>query len=612
MSWVTVAWSALAACCLTLAAQHVLIGARQQPLQNFLFAATCISGAAMAGFELALMRASSAREYGGIMQASHVALFCLLVSLVLFVRVFFRAGRTWLAGAVIGVRSAVLLVNFLRTPNFNYASLSGIRRIPFLGERVSTADGVVSAWGRLGEFGSLLLLAFLTDAAVTVWRRGERRRAVIVGGSMILFVLFAAGHTALVHSRVLDSPYLIAFSYLPIVGAMGYELTSDVLRAARLARDLEASQAALMESERRLALGAEAAGLGFWSWEVSRDVIWMSRTGRALRGFVSEERLDVARFLSSVHPEDRESVRATLDRAARGSGSFEIEYRVVRPDGEVRWLMLRGAGELGKANDTLVRGVSIDTTARKAAEADAERRKAEVAHLSRVTMLGELAGSLAHEVNQPLTAIVSNAQAAQRFLGENGGGAGEVREILTDIVQEGKHASEVIHRLRALMRKDEVVFVPLALGDLLEDVLRLCRAELAAQGVAVAADVAEGLPPVRGDRVQIEQVLLNLVTNGSDAMADTDPSQRLLSVRACAAEDRHAVQVSVSDRGSGVPAAELERIFEPFVTTKQRGLGLGLAVCRSIVEAHDGRLWAVNNETGGATLHFTIPAAPER
>ncbi|MGE5414998.1 MAG: sensor histidine kinase [Syntrophomonadaceae bacterium] len=609
MSWVTVAWSALAACCLTLAAQHVLIGARQQRLQNFLFAANCISAAAVAGFELALMRASSAREYGDIMQASHVALFCLLVSLVLFVRVFFRAGRTWLAGAVIGVRSAVLLVNFLRTPNFNYASLSGIRRIPFLGESVSTADGVISAWGRLAEFGSLLLLAFLADAAVTVWRGGERRRAVIVGGSMILFVLFAAGHTALVHSRVLDSPYLVAFSYLPIVGAMGYELTSDVLRAARLARDLRASQVALVESDRRLALGAEAAGLGFWSWEVSRDEIWMSRTGRALRGFAPEEGLDLERFLSTVHPDDRGAVGSTLERAARHADAFEIEYRVVRPEGGLRWIVLRGAGERDPAGGGRVRGVSIDATARKSAETEAQRRQAELEHLSRVTVLGELAGSLAHEVNQPLTAIVSNAQAAQRFLARDGDDAGEVKEILTDIVQEGKHASDVIQRLRSLMRRDEVVFAPLVVGEVIEDVLRLCRIELASRGVAVESEVPAGLPPVRGDRVQIEQVLLNLVTNGCDAMGESDPSRRLLRLRAEIADG--AVRVSVADRGSGIPPDVLERLFEPFVTTKERGIGLGLAVCRTIVDSHEGRLWAVNNEEGGATFHFTLPVFTE-
>ncbi len=611
MSWVTVAWSAMAACCLTLAAQHVLIGLRQRPAPNFLFAATCVSVAAVAAVELSLMRAGSPAEYGERLRAFHVPIFCLVVSLVLFVRVFFGTGRTWLAAAAIASRAAALLVNFMRRPNLNFDAISGTRRTPFLGDSVVTPEGSVSGWTRLGQLASLLLLAFLVDAAASLWRRGERRRAAVVGGSMILFVVLAAGHTALVHARILDSPYLIAFSYLPIMATMGYELTQEVVRSARLSDELRRSRAALGESERRLAQAADAASLGFWSWDVASDEVWMSPTGRALRGFSADERLDVARFLSSIHPDDRALVRATLENVSREGGAFEIEYRVVRPDGELRWIVLRGSGERDASGAIRLRGVSIDATARKSAELEAERRKAEVAHLSRVTVLGELAGSLAHEVNQPLTAIVSNAQAAQRFLAGNGDDAGEVREILTDIVQEGKHASEVIQRLRALMRKGEVVFAPLVLRDLLEDVLRLCRAELASHGVAVASDVPAGLPAVRGDRIQIEQVLLNLVTNGCDAMAATEPSRRILRIGAALADRGGVVQISVADCGIGLPAGEPERVFQPFVTTKERGMGLGLAVCRTIVSAHEGRLWAVNNAGGGASFHFTLPVFAE-
>ena len=610
LSWVTVTWSAMAACYLTLAAQHGLVGLRQRPAPNFLFAGACLSAAAIAAFELSLMRATSAHEYGERLQGMHVPVFCLVVLLVLFVRVFFGTGRVWLAGAVIATRGAALLGNFVRSPNLTYESISGVRRVPFLGDRVATADGVVSPWTHLAELANLLLLVYLVDAVVALWRRGERRRAALVGGSMILFVMLASGHSALVHAGILNSPYLIALSYLPIVFSMGYELTYDVLRSARLADELRESRAALGESERRLAQAAEAANLGFWSWDVGADEIWMSPTGRALRGFSAKERLDRARFLSVVHPEDRSGVAGALERASRATEPFEIEYRVMRPGGGTRWILLRGSGEGSASGEMRLRGVSIDATARKVAEIEARARQAEVAHLSRVTMLGELAGSLAHEVNQPLAAIVSNAQAAQRFLSRNGE-VEEVREILADIAQEGKHASDVIQRLRELMRKGEVVFAPLALGEVIENVLRLCRAELAAQGVAVVSEIAEGLPPVRGDRVQIEQVLLNLVTNGADAMAQVEFSRRLLRIVAVLANGGGEVRVTVADRGTGLPAEAPERVFEPFVTTKERGLGLGLAVCRTIMASHEGRLWAVNDPGGGATFHFTLPVFVE-
>lgn len=552
------------------------------------------------------MRAASPGEYGELLRWMHVPIFFLVVSLVLFVRSFFGTGRIWLAWAVVVARGAALAVDFSRSPNLNFDRITDVRRAPFLGDVVSVPEGVVSAWTRLGELSSLLLLVFLVDAVVEVWRRGVRRRAALVGGSLVLFVLVAAGHTALVHAGIVAPPYLIAASFLPIIAAMAYELTRDVLRAAELARDLRASQQALFETESRLRLAAEAANLGFWTWDVEADEIWMTPIGRALRGYAPGERLDLARFLSSVHPEDRDGVRQTLEAAAAKGGALELEYRVVRTDGSSRWIALHGAGGHEEGDAARVRGVSIDVSGRRAAEAEALRRQAEVAHLSRVTMLGELSGSLAHEVNQPLTAILSNAQAAQRFLGQGGGNAKEVGEILADIVAEGKHAGEVIRRIRALLRKEEVKFEALSLGELVEDVFRLMRADLAGQGVAVSAEVPRTLPAVLGDRVQIEQVLLNLVANGIDAMAGTAPGEKRLLVRA-AADGSGTVRVSVADLGSGLGPEELERVFEPFVTTKARGMGLGLSVCRTIVAAHGGRLWAVNNPDRGATFHFTLP-----
>jgi len=223
-------------------------------------------------------------------------------------------------------------------------------------------------------------------------------------------------------------------------------------------------------------------------------------------------------------------------------------------------------------------------------------------------MLGELSGALAHELNQPLTAILSNAQAAQRFLAQGEGGLEEVREILKDIVEEDKHAGEVIGRLRRLLKKGEVHLQALDLDEVVQDALNLVRSDIVSHGVTVETEIAAELPPVRGDRVQIQQVLLNLVTNGYDAMAGVEGPERQLVVGAELA-DGAGVRVSVSDRGTGIPPGEIERIFEPFVTTKPHGMGLGLAVCRSILAAHGGRLWAVNNPGRGATFHFTLPLA---
>jgi two-component system sensor kinase FixL len=608
---VTFVWSAIASACLSLAAIQALIGLRQRRPANLLFAGNGLSAAAIAVFELALMHAATPAEYGAILRWIQLPIFTLVATLVLFVRAYFRSGSRWLAAATIAARGAALMVDFLRRPNLNFVEISGLRRVPFLGEPVSVAEGVVSRWTRLGEASSLLLLAFLVSAAVGAWRRGKRRLATVVGGSMILFVLYAAGHNALIHAGAVNLPYLIGLPYLVVVAAMTYELTSDILRASELSRALRKSEDALLESERKVGVAAEAAKLGFWTWDVGADAIWMTPTGRALRGIAPEGTIDIQRFLAAVHPDERAGIRQAIEGAARNGGSFELEYRVRRPDGQIGWISLRGSGEpRGDGGTARVRGVSIDITTRKLAELEAERRQRELAHLSRATVLGELSGSLAHEINQPLTAILSNAQAAQRFLTRGSTNLAEVREILADIVEEGKHASEVIRRLRMFLKREESRPEMLALPVLVDDVARLLRGELVRRGISFSPSLPVDLPRVLGDRVQIEQVLLNLMTNACDAVEQAGSEDRALFLSAVV-EEGARVRVSVRDRGCGIARSDLQRIFDPFVTTKETGMGLGLSVCRTIVTAHGGRLWAVNNEDRGATFHFTLPVFEE-
>jgi C4-dicarboxylate-specific signal transduction histidine kinase len=249
----------------------------------------------------------------------------------------------------------------------------------------------------------------------------------------------------------------------------------------------------------------------------------------------------------------------------------------------------------------------VDVSERRRYERETVKQRDELAHLSRVAMLGELSGSLAHELNQPLAAILSNAQAAQRFLARNPPALDAVSDILSDIVRNDRRAGSVIQRLRSLLRKEEAERRPLAFNDVVVESLQLMRSDLLNRQVSVRTELAPELPSVSGDRVQLQQVLLNYVINGCDAM-DGQPADRQLLVRTRAAGDG-AIQVAVSDRGTGIPQADIERIFDPFMTTKTRGMGLGLAICRTIVAAHGGRAWATNNADRGATLHFELPTA---
>jgi signal transduction histidine kinase len=250
--------------------------------------------------------------------------------------------------------------------------------------------------------------------------------------------------------------------------------------------------------------------------------------------------------------------------------------------------------------------VFANALARKQVELEGQRLRQAMAHIGRVSAMGELTASLAHEVNQPLTAILTNAQVAQRFLAADTVDVGEIREILDDIVADDKRAADVIRRVRLLLKKGDLEYVPLDLNDVVTEVARLVMSDAAIRNVSMRVEPAPGLPRVRGDRVQLQQVVLNLVLNGLDATSEPGAGDQSLVIRTFA-DGPAVVGVAVQDTGPGIPAKNAEHIFEPLYTTKADGIGMGLAIARTIVDAHGGRLTAANNEKGGATFQFTLP-----
>jgi C4-dicarboxylate-specific signal transduction histidine kinase len=258
----------------------------------------------------------------------------------------------------------------------------------------------------------------------------------------------------------------------------------------------------------------------------------------------------------------------------------------------------------------LLGDVFANTLSRRRSEMEGQRLRQDLAHVGRVSTMGELTASLAHELNQPLTAILSNAQAAQRILGSDGADLAEIREILGDIVADDKRAGEVIHRLRGFLKKSNLELSALDIGELVSQVARLVSSDAIIRNVAIRLDLAPGLPPVCGDRVQLQQVILNLLMNGLDAMREPGDSERALVLRTFSTDPGQVV-VAVEDSGVGIDEADLDHVFHAFYTTKPEGLGMGLAIARSIVEAHGGQLNARNNPTGGATFSFTLPAIKE-
>jgi two-component system, LuxR family, sensor kinase FixL len=305
------------------------------------------------------------------------------------------------------------------------------------------------------------------------------------------------------------------------------------------------------------------------------------------------------------------SHRANLQVIDTRQELFASEEQITDAKGKVHWLQTLRCPVLDPDGTvTQVLTSATDITAWKEKELQIERQRNELAHLSRVTMLSELAGSLAHELNQPLTAILSNAQAALRFLAQNRPDLEEINDILRDIVRDDKRAGEVIEGMRALLKKTETRYEPVDINEVIQTVVKLVRSDLLNAGVSLNMALASDLPLVKGDRVQLQQVLINLFMNGSGAMRDNPSADRKLFVSS-ELDGNDDILVCVADQGHGIPPNDLKRVFEPFFSTKSNGMGLGLSVCFKIMSAHGGALWAANNANRGASFRFVLPAEPD-
>ena len=306
MSWITIVWSMNAAACLTLAGISLLVWCKQREnWVHLVFSASAVAAAAIAAFELAMMHCETVGQYEALVRWIHVPTWVLIVSFVAFVRLYLHAGRPWLAWTICGLRTLVLILNFIFTPNLNFRQITGLHHFSWGGEIISVPFGIANPWGLLSSVSLLLLLIFFVDATITVWRRGDRRRALFVGGSMI-FGAILAWHVPLVIWGIIEVPFFLCFTYSGIIAAMAYELSNDMAQAADVARQLQASEVNLRETQERMELAASAAELGMWMWDIARDEIWITDKGRALFGFAPSEKLDFDRFRSVLHPEDRE------------------------------------------------------------------------------------------------------------------------------------------------------------------------------------------------------------------------------------------------------------------------------------------------------------------
>lgn len=430
-------------------------------------------------------------------------------------------------------------------------------------------------------------------------RSGLPRRLVIsLLVTAILLCLFALG-------EVFKSESLSAYRDAVAILLTGSAAVMT-LSAAQLARLNREREKLARESVQHIVHAAKTAAIGLWGWKPAEDRFWGTPTCLEILG-VQESGGRLQDMAAGLHPEDRSKFTSLVQEAARTREDWEYECRQPRENG-TGWLRFSVSAVPGDEADE-ISGSVLDITGQHETQAEAGNLRHSLTHLTRVGLLGQLGGALAHELKQPLTAILSNAQALQRMVEHDKLDMTEIRAVIRDIIQDDTRAAAVIQHLRSLLKPGEFHSQVLDLNDVVRETLELVHNEMITRKVAVSHAEYEGPLPVMGDPIQLQQLLLNLIFNAADAIGNDKGGMVLITTDQIEGPCAH---LAVTDTGLGIEPDVLDRLFEPFISTKTQGVGLGLSISRAIVLSHKGRIWAQNNPGRGATFHVALPLIREK
>jgi PAS domain S-box-containing protein len=522
-----------------------------------------------------------------------------------------------------------------RSDPFLWTGSHGVRKYAITVLSVTTAL-ILSQWPAL-HLGAAPVSLFFCAVMLSAWFGGFRPGFLATVLSTLAFDYYFLPPMHSLAAKPEEIPRLIVFAVSAlVVGSLSAAQRSatESLRGARndlletvreLQRTNEALQAEsrerkqaeekLRRSEAYLAEGQRLSHTGSWAWNVdTQEIIHSSREHSRLLGFDSEEGpWSLEKLRGRVHPEDREELSETWKRAVHEGKDYEADFRVVLPGGAVRHIHGVGHPLFNQSGNVIeFVGTSVDVTERKRAEEERERLRqaqADLARVNRVTTMGELSASLAHEIKQPIAAAITDANTCLRWLARDEPDLQEARAAAMRVVKDATRASEIVSHVRLLFKKSTSERELIDVNEIIREMIVLLQNETKRYSIVVRTELAEDLHQVMGDRVQLQQVMMNLILNGIEAMRETGGT-RELAIKSQAAKDAH-LMVSVSDTGVGLPPEKAEQIFNAFFTTKPHGTGMGLSISRSIVESHDGRLWAAANAAHGASFHFTLPTKIE-
>jgi PAS domain S-box-containing protein len=478
---------------------------------------------------------------------------------------------------------------------------------------------------------------FLCAVILSAWFGGAAPGLLATALSTIAFYYYFLPPTQSLHAKPEEIPRLLIFIVSALfVGSLSVaqRRATESLRHARddlkvtvqelrntnkalqaESRERKSAEESLRRSEGYLAEAQRLSHTGSWaSIPATGEIKYFSEECYRVLGFDPQGRQPrYEAFFQRVHPDDQAKLSEAVEKAGRDKSEFELDYRFVRPSGEIRDIHVVGHPVLSPSSDLVeFVGTVMDVTERKRAEQERERLRqaqADLAHVNRVTTMGELTASVAHEVNQPIAAAVTNAKTCLRWLTRDHPDVEEARAAAMRIVNDGTRAAEIIKRIRLLFKKETSERELVDVNEVIQEMVVLFRGEAVRNSILVRTELEADTPQVMADRVQLQQVLMNLMLNGMDAMKDADATRELIIKSQRGENDQ--VLVSVNDTGMGLPTEQAERIFTAFFTTKPHGTGMGLSISRSIVESHGGRLWAADNAPRGASFCFSLPAQAE-
>ena len=444
------------------------------------------------------------------------------------------------------------------------------------------------------------------QVAAREWGDNEANRSTREALNREIDALAMANYADLAELREWINEYSTWQFILAAVTMAGGILLAILLIVLMVVRHRKEAATQVASKEAYLAEAQRLSHTGSFGWNPSSGFIWSDETFQIF-GFDRGTSPTIETVIDRTHPEDVERVRQFIEGEPRDGKDYDLEHRLLMPDGSVKYLHVVAHPLKAGAGERAFVGAVMDVTAAKRAEEAVQEAQAALAHVTRMATLGELTAWITHEVNQPLTGIVTNGAACLRWLDKAPPALDEARCSVEDMISDARRASEVIHSIRALSKKTDAEKVPLDINDVVREASRLVQREAITHGASLRLELAQELPSILGDRVQLQQVIINLVINAIQAMASVTDRPRILLIRSQQSEDGH-VLVAVRDSGTGIEAKSVNKLFKAFFTTKPSGMGMGLSICRTIIEAHSGQVSAANNSGPGATFQLILPS----